>query len=125
MIPAFLARLGGRPELLAEHAGAYVELAAAEADVLARGLGRRALLLAAAGGCALLFLMLAGVAALLAAALPPAAMPAPWLLLVVPALPLLVALACTAALQRQATTQAFPHLREQLAADLRLVREAS
>lgn len=125
MIPSFLAGLGVRPELLAEHAGAYVDLASAEADVLARGLGRRALLVAAAGGCALLFVMLAGVAALLAAALPLAAMPAPWLLLAVPALPLLAALACTAALQRQAATPAFPNLREQLATDLRLVREAS
>lgn len=124
MFHPLLARLATEPGLLAEHAGAYAELAALEAADLGQRWRRRALLGALAGGCALLFLLLAGVAALLAAALPVEGMPQPWLLLAVPALPLLLSLACLARLKLSGAAPAFPQLREQLAADAQLVREA-
>lgn len=107
-----LRQLLRRPELLAEHLGAYGERAAADAQALAAALQSRLLLQGAALGCALLGLGLGGMALLLAAVLPLATMPAPWALAAVPALPLAVAAALWLRQRRHAPALDFPALRE-------------
>ena len=91
MIHPMLKIVASRPELLAEHLAAYGELAAVQAQVAAAQLQRRAVLIGVAALAAALGLGLAGVAVMLAGALPLQTMPTPWLLAVVPLLPLVVA----------------------------------
>lgn len=110
------------PALLADHLQAYGELASGEAlDVLGRW-QRAALLQLAALACAAVGLTLAGVALMLWAVGPVAV---PWLLVAVPALPLLVALACHQAARGAWAQRGSSVLREQWAADLALLRSAA
>lgn len=125
MIHPFFTKLVTQPGLFAEHAGAYAELAAAEALQLSARLKRQMLLALMAALCALLGLGLAGVAALLAAALPAATMPAPWALWALPALPLVVAAGCGVMLWRMQSVTPFALLRGQLDADARLLHEVA
>lgn len=124
MLQRLIRLAANQPDLLADHAGAYAELAAAEAAVLAQRLRRQALLMAVALAAVAVAVTLAGVAALLWSALPLATMPTPWLLLVVPALPLLLALVCAWAAQTPAGTQAFAGLQRQWQADVAMLRQA-
>ncbi len=115
--------LAMRPQAVAEHAGAYAELAAAEFDVAATA-WRRSLLLAAAGLCAAtVTAVLAGVALMLWAVLPvwpPQA--AAWLALAI-AVPLGATLAAVVALRRPAPAPAFAELRQQCRIDLDWLRQ--
>lgn len=117
--------LAMRPHLLAEHAGAYLALAGAEAAQLAAGARRRMLLLAGAAVCGACGALLAGGALLLAAALPVQDMPAPWALLAIPAVPLAAAGALWWAEQRQALDLNFPLLREQMQLDRELLQRVA
>lgn len=115
--------LVSQPELVAEHLGGYVQLAGVEVGDAARALYRHAALKVAAAVCAGLGVGLAGVAGLLAAALPLDGMPAPWALLVVPALPLAAALVCGWAAGRIPVACELPQLRAQWATDAALLRQ--
>jgi hypothetical protein len=115
--------LATQPELLAEHAGAYAELAAVETAVLGRWLRRQARLWCALVVSAGIAVGMAGVALMLAAAIPAAAMPAPALLCCVPAVPALVSAACAMALRQPPADTAFASLRQQWRADRALWRE--
>ena len=119
-----LALAASQPQLLAEHAGGYAELLALEAGEFSQAWKRRLLLHALALGSALMGLTLAGVAALLWAVTPPAQIQAPWMLWAVPLLPLFGALGCLLVAQSGARGQSFDRLRQQLAADLQMLREA-
>lgn len=85
--------LASRPDLLAEHAGAYAALAQAELGEAARRWRERLLWGLVVTVLALLALGLGGVALLLAAALPVDRMPAAWVLVALPASLALLALA--------------------------------
>lgn len=124
MIHPIFKLLVARPDLLAEHAGAYAQLAVAEAGELAQSLRARGLWLLAAGLAALLALGFSGVALMLAAALPAAQMPAPWGLWAVPGALWATALGCGLAARRCAVPQAMGQLRAQWAEDTRLLAEA-
>lgn len=124
MFHPLIKMLVSRPEMLAEHVGAYAELAAAEASQAVDQARNKVIVGAAAGVLALVGLVLAGVAALLCAALPLTAMPAPWLLVVVPALPLATAIVAALWLRSRPARPSFALLREQLAQDSALVQEA-
>lgn len=113
-----------RPELLAEHAGAYAELASVEVAQAARRARQRAVLAAAALGCAAAGSLLGGVALLALAVVPVSTMPAPWALAVVPGVPLLTAAALWFAQSRQAGQPSFARLREQWTLDQALIGEA-
>ena len=119
--PAFIA-LARQPGLVLAHADAYADLAAAELDEWSGQWKRRARLTLAAALLAGLALALAGAAALLLAAVPVAAMPMPWLLAVVPAVPLLLAAALAWRAHALPVTPPFPELRQQLAQDLATLR---
>lgn len=117
--------LASRPELLAEHAGAYVDLAAAEVDLAARQVRTRAALMAAALACGALGVGLAGTALLLLAVTPLQAMPAPWALAAAPAVPLAAALGLWWAQGRTAVDLRFASLQEQLALDRQLWQQVT
>ncbi len=122
MLHPLLRTLTAEPELLLEHAGGYLQLAGAEAQALGQAWRRRALLAACTLLAALCGLLLAGVALLLWATTPPAQHQQPWLLVLVPALPLALAALGTWRLLRRPPIQAFALLRAQLAIDGQLLR---
>ncbi|HSW04630.1 hypothetical protein [Aquabacterium sp.] len=124
MIHPLFRLLATQPEVLAEHLGAYAQLASAEVSEAALAVRARAVFMMAMVLFILLGLGLGGVALLLLAALPISVMPAPWLLAVVPLTPLALAVGCWAALQQRPLARSFAQLREQMAADAALLREA-
>jgi uncharacterized membrane protein YqjE len=124
MIHPLFTTLATRPQLLLEHLGAYAELAAVEAGQTVGLLRQRVLLGAIAAIGALLGLILAGGALLVLAAVPLQQMPMPWLLLLVPGLPLLLALLCWWRMRQHSFALSFELLRHQLEQDGALLREA-
>lgn len=114
-----------RPALLAEHAEAYAALLSIELPRISAAWQRSALLKAVALACASVGAVLAGVGAMLWAVAPEAALRAPWVLLVVPLLPLLAAVACAVAARAGSERAAVANLRQQFAADLLMLREAA
>lgn len=118
-----LRMIAQRPELLVEHARAYAELLTAQSGQACAAWQRRAVLGAAALALIVLALALAGVALMLVAMLPAAADQSRWVLVAVPLLPLLAGLACLAAARARAQPDSFAALREQLQADLAMLRE--
>jgi cytochrome bd-type quinol oxidase subunit 2 len=125
MIHPMFKIVASRPELLAEHLAAYGQLAAVQAQAAAGQLQRRAVLGGVAALAAALGAGLAGVAVMLVGAVQLQAMPAPWLLVVVPLVPFVVAAACALRLRGLNEPSALAPLREQFAADAALLREAS
>jgi hypothetical protein len=124
MVHPMLKMLATRPELMAEHFGAYAELAAAEASEAAALWRGRLLWAVATGGFVLLALMFGGTALLLLGALPREAMPAPWLLALVPLLALVLAAACFITLRSRPAAAPFAQLRQQVEVDAALLAEA-
>lgn len=114
--------LARQPGLVLEHADAYVDLASAELDEWGTQWKGRAGLFAAAALMAVLALGLAGVAGLAAAVVPLAAMPAPWLLVLIPAVPLLLAVLLAWRAHRLEKSPPFAALRQQMAQDLATLR---
>ena len=125
MIHPFFRTLATRPELLAEHLGAYAHLVSVEAGETTAQLRNQAVWGLAAGLCLVLTLGLGGTALLLVAAVPIDEMPAPWLLAVVPLVPCLATLACWWQMRRRPLNCSFELLRQQVALDTALLREAS
>ena len=116
--------LATRPQWLAEHALAYGGLVGDELTQAAGHWQRRACLLAMAAGCAVATQGVAGVAQLLLAVTPAAQQPTPghrWQAMGQPAGPGLLCLALARSAQGQ---RSFAGLRQQLLADLTLLREA-
>ncbi len=112
-----------RPQLLAEHAQAYAELAAAEVPRVTSAWKRKALLYAVALLALLAAMLLGGTALMLWAVLPAPPMPAAWLLVVVPMLPVAAAVACLFA--ARAGGHDGSELKQQLVADLAMFKEAA
>jgi hypothetical protein len=124
-MPALLNLVVNRPQLLTEHAEAYAALVASEVGRWSALWQRRALLRALAGANTLVAIVLAGVALMLWAALPGVPAQAAWALVGVPLLPLAVALACLIATPQPAERSAFDVIRQQIDADLALLRPAT
>lgn len=125
MLHPLIRLLATRPHLLAEHLGGYAHLLRVQADealLLARV---RTTLIAGMVAGAVLGAGLGGVAVMLLATIPLAQMPAPWALALAPALPLAGAGICGWQLLRQPPMLTLDLLRDQLAADAALLREAS
>lgn len=116
--------LATQPGLLLEHMGAYAGLAAAETELYATSLKRRAMWAAVAVLLLLLGLSAAVMACLFAAAIDWRLMPAPWGLVAVPALLLAAAAGCAQAASRLDRGQQFEQLKQQLATDMQLLRAA-
>lgn len=114
--------LARQPGLVLEHADGYVDLASAELDEWGAQWKHRASLGAAAALLAVLALGLAGVAGVALAVVPLDAMPMPWLLVVVPSVPLLLAGLLAWRVQRLEKSPPFAALRQQMAQDLATLR---
>lgn len=114
-----------RPQLLAEHAEAYAALVSTEVPRISAAYKRSAWLAALSLGSLGAGMVLAGVAVMLWAITPEALLRAPWALVAVPALPLLAGVACALAARRGRERGAFDNLRQQVNADIELLREAA
>ncbi len=117
--------IASRPQLLADHAEAYAALVAVEIDQVSARWTRTTLLHALALCGLSVALALAGVALMLWAALPALPAQAAWALIVVPLLPLAAAAGCLVAAQRSGPHDAFADLRQQVKADIAMLREVA
>lgn len=112
-----------RPQLLADHAEAYGELARAELERLAAQWRQRALRGLVGLGALCVGTALAGVALMLWACLPALGAPAGWVLVTVPLPALALGLWCLFGPQAAAPDKAaFSTLRTQLRTDLQLLQ---
>ncbi len=125
MLHPLLQLIATQPQLLAEHAEAYAEMVAAQIGTVSAVWKRRAMLNAVALCCLSVAAGLAGVALMLWAVIPPADIQAPWALLAGPLLPAAAAAACLVAARAGDTVGSFDALRQQLRADILMLREAS
>ena len=112
-----------QPELLAAHVQAYAALIGDDVGQAAAALARRTALAAAAAALAVLACVFAGTALMLWAVAPLGSIHTAWLLWAVPALPAVLAGLCMLARQRH-SAGAFDTLKQQMAADMSLLREA-
>lgn len=122
MLHPALHLLATRPQWLAEHAEAYAELASAELGEAAAAWRRSALLGAATLLAATVAAGLGGVSLMLWAVTPELPPQTAWLLWATPALPLVLALVGVWVMQSKRRGQAFIVLRQQLQADMALLR---
>ncbi|MDP9043941.1 MAG: hypothetical protein M3O01_03960 [Pseudomonadota bacterium] len=124
MIHPLLRLVVTQPNLLADHAEAYAGLVGEELARTTRSLTLRLVL----GVVALVLVgvtaVLAGVALMLWAVLPASSIQAPWALVVGPGVPLVAAVVC-ALVAKQKSPDAFATLKQQVAADLVMLREVS
>ena len=124
MIHPLLRLVATQPQLLADHAEAYASLVSDEIGRSAASLKQRVLLNVVALCLIGVAAVLGGVALMLWATLPPSSMQAPWALIAAPAVPAVVAVVCALFGQRQ-PGDAFAELKQQVAADLVMLREVS
>jgi uncharacterized membrane protein YqjE len=124
MIHPLLRLVATQPQLLADHAEAYAGLVAEELGKTGAVLKQRLLLAAVALSLTAVSVVLAGVALMLWAVLPATAIQAPWALIAAPSVPAVLALACGLAV-KQERASAFAELKQQVAADLVMLREVS
>lgn len=123
MIHPLLRLVASQPHLLGDHVEAYGELIGSELRKSGEAWGRQAAFFAATGVLALVGLILAGTALLLFAALPSASFQLPWLMVVVPAVPLVAALGCFLVARSKRAESAFDTVRKQLNEDMAVLRE--
>jgi uncharacterized membrane protein YqjE len=113
-----------RPQLLADHAEAYAGFVSEEISATFSIWSRRLVLYATAlcllGVCA----VLGGVALMLWAVIPTSKILAPWALIAAPAVPASVAVVCLL-LGRSQSSEIFPHVKKQLAADMMMIRDVA
>jgi uncharacterized membrane protein YqjE len=124
MIHPLLKLVATQPQLLADHAEAYAGLVGEEIGKTASAWKTRALMGAIALVLLCVALVLAGVALMLWAVTPDARILAPWAFFAAPGIPALVGVACLIA-SRRAPEPGFSDLKQQLAADLAMLREVN
>ena len=124
MIHPLLRLVATQPQLLADHAEAYAGLVGDEIGRSAASFKHRVLLNAVALCLLGVAAVLTGVALMLWAVIPPASMQAPWALIAAPAVPAVIAIVCAMAGQRK-PGDTFAELKQQVAADLVMLREVS
>ncbi|MHB8948124.1 MAG: hypothetical protein ACYC4S_03550 [Rhodoferax sp.] len=122
--PLFLL-IATRPQLLADHAEAYAELIATELGHTSSAWKRRSMLYSVGLGCLAVGAMLAGVALMLWAVTPANSIHALWALIAAPLVPVALALWCLLAARSPAKASGFEAIRQQIKADLAMLREAS
>jgi len=124
MIHPLLRLAATQPQLLADHAQAYAGLIGEELGRSASAYKQRVLLSAVALCLAAVAAVLAGVALMLWAVTPPANLQAPWALIAAPAVAAVLAAVCALGGRRQ-PEDGFSGLKQQLSADLSMLREVS
>ena len=117
MLHPIFSVLISRPELVMDHVAGYVALAQEEASTVGGQVARRAAAWAVCAIGALLFLMLAGVACMIGAT-----SEFHWALVVVPAVPLVLAIGGFSFTRKPLPSRAFTELRAQIDADAQALR---
>ena len=107
-----------KPELVFDHVAGYAALVQEEASSVGGEVARRVIAWAVAGVGAIVFLVLAGVAAMLGVMQGEFH----WILVAVPAVPLVLALLAWNVARKRLPTQAFAELKAQLDADAQTLR---
>jgi len=125
MIHPLLQLIATKPQLLGDHVEAYAELVGAEVSKTSKTWISRVVFWAAAAFLLTIFLVFAGVAIMLWAVVPSDSMNVPWLLLVVPIVPLVAAVVCIMLAKAHPDESAFQTVKEQLSADMAMLREVS
>lgn len=106
-----------RPELVMDHVAGYAALAQEEASTVGVQVARRAVAWAVTAIGLLVFVILAGVACMIGAT-----SDYHWALVVVPAVPLVIAIAAFFVARKPLPSSAFTELRAQLDADAQALR---
>lgn len=122
MIHPLLRLIATHPGLVGDHAQAYAALLGEDLGRSTAKLKRRAAFGAAAACLGVVALLLGGIALMLWAVSPPSALHAPWVLIAVPLVPALLAVACGLACRAPAESP-FDNLKQQFAEDMRMLRE--
>jgi uncharacterized membrane protein YqjE len=125
MIHPLLRLAATEPHLLGDHVEAYAALVGEEAKEVSSSWVRRIVLYAVAGIMGLVGLILVGVALLFWAAVPTDQYNAGWALIVIPLVPLAVAAACAFSAKSKPISAAFEKVRQQLNADMAMLREVN
>jgi hypothetical protein len=125
MIHPLFRLVAAQPQMVADHLGGYCELLGDELRGFGTHWTRRLLLQVAAVGLMAVAVSLAGVAVLLWAVTAPGSIHAVWALAVVPLAPLGGALACAMTARGGAPAANFAAMRQQIAEDARMLREAA
>lgn len=125
MISQLVSLLASQPDLITEHLAGYAQLASVQAGEASRRMGKRLALKAGVAASALLGLGLTGVSLLFVATTPISQMPAPWLLVLIPAMAFIATLVFALVLSRQESVKPFKELRHQLMQDAALFRQAN
>ncbi len=124
MIHPLLRLVATQPQLLADHAEAYAGLVGEELGKTASAWKLRGALAAVAVVLLCVALVLAGVAVMFWAVTPDSKILAPWALFAAPGVPALIGAVCLFIASR-APEPGFVDLKQQLAADLAMIREVS
>lgn len=124
MIHPLFRLIARQPHLVAEHAQAYAALVGEQVGEAANSFKQRALLMAVAGVCLLVGVILLGVAFMLWGVSTEDSMRAPWALFVGPLLPIAAGVGCFLAAKGKAWVSPLDKVREQLSADIGMLREA-
>ncbi len=125
MIHPLLRLIATEPQVLGDHVEAYAELVGDEVRKTGSAWGQRLALYAAALCLLGVSLVLTGVAVMLWAALPANGFQVPWVLIAVPAVTFVAAVACILVARRNPVENAFENVKKQLSADMAMLREVS
>lgn len=124
MIHPLFRVIARQPHLLVEHAQAYAALAAEQLAEAADSLKQRAVMMAVAGVLLFVGVILLGVAFMLWGA-SDGNMRAPWALFVGPLVPLVAGFGCLMAGKGKTSVSPLAKVREQMSADISMLREAA
>jgi hypothetical protein len=125
MFAALIRLVTTQPVWVAGHAEAYVDLVTAEMSAATAQWQRRALLWLLAVCSLMVAVMLAGVATMLAVLSPEINRAASWALLLTPLVPLVASALCVLSARNGGPQGALAGVREQLRADMVMLREMS
>ena len=125
MIHPLLHLIATKPQLLGDHVEAYAELVGAEVGKTSKLWISRVVFYAVALFLLTAGLVFTGVALMLWAVVPPDNMNYPWLLIVVPVVPLLAGVFCIMKARTSPDQTPFETVKQQLSADMAMLREVS
>jgi FtsH-binding integral membrane protein len=125
MIHPLIHLIATKPHLLGDHVEAYTELIGSEVSKTSKMWVSRAVYYAVALFLLSAGLVFIGVAIMLWAVVPTENMNVPWLLIVVPLVPLAGGAFCIVRARAEPEQAAFETVKEQLSADMAMLREVS